>query len=188
MRNVARRVESEPVFQDVGTVLKRDGARYVVRTAASTQEALRAVSCLVRPEIGDEVLLSFVGTDRCFVLAVLERAMDTPPVLAADGGLRIEADGGALELAARDGVTLSSPKDVNVVSNGLHVTAASGRILIQDLAMLGAVLRAELASVTFVCEWVDSVVERIVEHVKRSYRFIEEGEQMRAKHVDYAAS
>jgi hypothetical protein len=187
MRNLARKLESKAVWQDVGAVTSREGPTFVVRGQEGTYRASRAVSCLVEPEIGDRVLVSAVGDDEAYVLAVLRRDADEAPTIAVDGDLRVRLASGRFEIAAQEGVVLASGKDVSVVSDEVRVNARTGHVVVEQLAMIGARVRAEIDGLKIAAKTIDQVAERVLQRVKRAYRFVEEAEQVRAETLDYAA-
>jgi len=174
------------VWQEVGTVVERHHRELVVRTDAGTLRAERAVSCLVAPEIDDEVLISGVGS-QCYVLAVLRRHSGAPVRLSAEGDLCVGLEDGAFEVNAPGGIHLVSKQAVSVTSKRVDISGAAGRFAIGSLTMLGTLLESRLENLEVVVGGIDAVIERVVERVKRSYRFVEETDQVEAEHVDYAA-
>lgn len=187
MLNLAKKLEQQEIWQEAGTVVERQGAGWVVRTTTDELHAERAVSCLVEPEVDDYVLLSQVG-DECFVLAVLRRGGDAPVKLSADGDMNIGLDKGSFEVVAPGGIKLISPEDVSVAAGNVNINSATARLAVGTLDLLGAVLETRLEQLKVVVGGIDAVVERVVERVKRSYRFVEETDQVQAEHIDYAAN
>jgi hypothetical protein len=186
MRSLAHKLEPRSVLQDAGTVVLREGDTFVVRTDTATLRATRAVSCLVEPEVGDGVLLSCVGED-CYVLAILERDARAGARLAVDGDLQVQVGSGRFELIAADGVRLVTKKDFSVASAAIDLVAERGAIAIGELAVLGAAVVAEVARVKIVAGAVESVFERTVQRVKRSFRFVDGLDQVKAESIDYRA-
>lgn len=191
MDNLARETMGDDVLQVAGVVLERTGpankpGQFGVRTERGTFTAKRAVSCLVEPEPDDEVLLA-VGATRCHILAVLERAEGAPATLTHDGDLRLRLLKGRLALAAQKGIALMSGDDVSVVSGSVDVKAEQGNFVVKKLSLLGSYAQAEISKVKLVGQTLDSVVERVSQRVKRSYRWVEEIDQTKAEMVDYEA-
>lgn len=147
----------------------RDGA--VLRILGSEMVVRRALSCLVQPEAGDLVLLGGPATQP-YVLAVLERAGDAPLRLAIDGDAELAADGGRLTLSGAS----------------LLVTAQQGQVLVEDLAFAGAKVAGRFGAVSLVAEAIESFVTRLLSRAKRSYRFVEETDQLRAGNIDQRAT
>ena len=188
MRQLARAREQTAAFQEAGTVVSvEQDASLSVRTGLGTYRARRAFSCLVEPMVGDVVLLSGLPDGACYVLAVLEREADAPARLVADGDLEIRLTQGRFVVAAQEGVDLISAKEVTVAAGGLRVTADEGNVVFRQLSVLGSFVRAEFDRIKVLAESCDTVLERLLQRVKRSYRFVEEHDQVRAAQIDYAA-
>ncbi len=90
-------------------------------------------------------------------------------------------------VAAQEGVELVSGSDVSVAAGKLRVNAADGDVVLTRLTFLGTFVRAEIEKVKLFAEHLDSVVDRVAQRVKRSYRSVEESDQVRAARVDYTA-
>ncbi len=72
-----------------------DADLFLIRTGLGEFTARRALSCLVRPEIGDSVLVAEAASDQSYVIAVLARRSDAPLHLALSGQTRISTEQGA---------------------------------------------------------------------------------------------
>jgi hypothetical protein len=188
MRHAARvRALQREISQDVGTVVRVEGRTFVTRTETGECQANRATSCLLEPAVGDVVLLALVSTGPVYVLAVLEREPGAPATIAMDGNLEVKLPAGALGLAAQDGVRLVSGKDVSVVCGEIGVNAVDGRVALRRLSFVGDFLSAELERVKVFAGTLDSVLDRLSQKVKRSYRVVEETDHLRAERIDHAA-
>jgi hypothetical protein len=188
MRQLARKREQEVAFQEAGTVVEvLEENALTVRTASGTYGARRAFSCLVEPMVGDVVLLSGLPGGACYVLAVLERESEAPARLVADGNLEVRLAKGRFVVAAQEGVDLVSAQDVSVTAGGVRVNAAEGNVVLRQLSVLGSFVRAEFDRIKVLAESCDSVLDRMIQRVKRSYRFVEEHDQVRSAQIDYVA-
>ena len=196
MNNLARKIHNDvdpgpiegQVTEETGRVLAlgADGA-IAVRTASGHHEARRALSCLVVPEAGDLVLVALSPAEGAFVLAVLRRETGAGTALAVDGDLDVRLTSGRFRVAAQEGVELVSARAVSVVAAGLDVNAAEGNVVLQRLSFLGDAVRAEIDRVKLFAGRFDSVLDRLSQRVKRSYRTVEEMDQLRAERIDYTA-
>ena len=186
MKNVAENLQANEAIQEVGKVIAIDGRSLTVRTASGDYAARRAVSCLVDPALDDLVLLSTAGNGRSWLLAVLERD-DGSVVLSAEGDMTLRQKRGRVAIAAQDGVSIASGKDVSVVSGSVDINAVDGNVVFQKLSYLGRVVRSEVEKVKTIASTFDSVLERFSQRVKRSYRVVEEIDQTRAERIDMTA-
>jgi hypothetical protein len=188
MRQLARARRQEEAFHEAGTVVEAGEANALtVRTASGTYGARRAFSCLVEPMVGDVVLLSGLPGGACYVLAVLERESEAPARLVTDGSLEVRLAKGRFVVAAQEGVDLVSAQEVSVTAGGVRVNATEGNVVLRQLSVLGSFVRAEFDRIKVLAESCDSVLDRLIQRVKRSYRFIEEHDQVRSAQIDYVA-
>lgn len=187
MNNLAMKRNHEEVFQTTGTVLSVEGSSSRVETDRGDVAARRAHSCLAEPAPGDMVLLAFVPGGSVYVLAVLEREAGAKTRIAVDGDLSIHVGDGRLSVAAQDGIAIASPKDVSVASGEVHVRAVEGTASLERASFFGALVQAEMERAKVIAGTLDGFIDRVAQRVKRSYRFIEEFEQIRAERLDYRA-
>jgi hypothetical protein len=159
MDNLARLKLHETTTQDVGEVVRVDGADVVLRTERGERRAIKATSCLVAPVVGDEVLVATVTDGRAFVLAILTRA-GAAVELKVDGPLRI-------------------------VSTSLDLDAEKGTMRFGQLAVLASSVLAHADSARIAVKAVDTFCDRLSQTVKRCFRKVEELDQLRAARLDY---
>lgn len=188
MMNTARKLEPQVAYQASGRVARAQGAMFAVESGNTEYDARRAVSCLLEPTDGDHVLLAIVPERGAFILAVLERGAGGESArLAFDGDLEVSATSGRVVIAAKDGIDLVSTGDVGLVGDRVKVTARAAEMVVDHLGVVGGTVQAQLAKVKVVAETIDQAADRIVQRVKRAYRFVAETEQVRAQRVDVAA-
>lgn len=154
---------------ETAEILSRDGAAYTI--AQDGAPARRAYSCLVEPEPGDVVLVARAGTSP-YILAVLERPGGAPMRLAVPDGATLAADGGHLTIAAET----------------LVLKAEEGQVAMGRLGVAAARTDAQLGRVGIVAEAIETLAQRIIGRFRRSYRFVEESEHLRARDIDQRAS
>jgi Protein of unknown function (DUF3540) len=184
--NTALRREATTAMQETGRVTATLGASFRVAVGSGEHDARRAVSCLVEPELGDHVLVAFHGAG-CHVLAVLDRESEGPTRLVAPGDLEISAPAGRLSFSASEAVSVVSSGEVSVASERLRASAADASFAFKALSYVGGRLVAHVDAVRTVARSLETVAERCVERLGRSYRFIEETEQVRARYLSYEA-
>jgi hypothetical protein len=187
MNSLAHRLDRSAVVQELGTVVRLDPPSFVVRTEHGSYRALRATSCLVEPRADDLVLVAAAADGRCYVLAVLEREQGAGAELAVDGDLSIAARAGELRLGADDGVKIESGAEVEVTAAKIAVNALEGSVVVGALTYVGKLLQSEVEKVKTFAGSLDMVLDRFSQRVKRSYRSVEEIDQLRAAQVDYVS-
>jgi hypothetical protein len=189
MNNLARKLHRDGDIQEaVGVILRSDGeGRFAVHTDDGEVHARRAVSCLVAPELHDEVLIKMAGDGRAWVVAVLEREEGARTRVVFEGDMDIELPKGRLGMSAAKGIDLTAGKAVSINAGELNVSAFAGSVVLQKLSYVGTLLSAEVQAIKTVAATVDSVLERFSQRVKRSYRKVEEIDRVQAKEIHYAA-
>jgi hypothetical protein len=186
MRNLAIQPKLVAIFQQYGTVTAA-GEQFVVHTEAAVYRASRAASCLLEPSVGDKVLLVTDTEGADYVLAVLERAQAQGATLNLPANTEIRAAGGRLNVTARDGINLQSPGEIGLQGGKLKVEALRGDVTIQDLSLVGDAWRSCVDRVKTVGKTFDSILERCHQRVSRSYRHVDELDQVKARQIDYQA-
>lgn len=174
------------IFQQYGTVTEV-GDHLVVHTDSAVYQARRSVSCLLEPLVGDKVLLVTDTEGGDYVLAVLERSADQLATLNLPGDTQINAQTGRLSLSARDGIAMASAREIAMQSGSLKVEALKGEVTVHELSLVGEAWRSCVDRVKSVGKTFDSILERCHQRVSRSYRVVDEMDQVKAGQIDYQA-
>lgn len=194
MNNLAEKLLEDEVAQLVGTVLRVEGRIFVVGTERGEVRSQRAVSCLVEPLVHDFVLVAAfppakgqLGRDaHGYVLAVLERESKDVS-LGCDGNMDVTLREGRFRVVSKEGVALVSPKEVQVVSESVSIHASTAKLVAREIVAVGASVLGELVDVKLRGTILDKVFDRVSERVQRSFRRVEELDQLRAKQIDHLA-
>jgi len=186
MNNLAKKLNRETVMEAMGSVTRIEGQVFVVQVDGREIRTRRAVSCLIEPELHDCVLVASQG-NAAYVLAVLEREGGRA-TMTVEGDLSLSLPNGKLSMVARDGVDLVSPKEINVLAGTLAWHANQLKVTASEVITIASQVVADLASTKLKGGIFDSVFDRISERVKRSYRTVEEIDQVKSKQIDYQAS
>jgi hypothetical protein len=194
MDNLARKYQEISMIQEQGVITNIEKETYTVETQSGMYDAQQAVSCLTQPLLGDKVLLVGSFVDGFYVLAVLKREEGQKHTLSFHGEVDFRAEDGRLTIAAQEGMALASAKDIALASSELDIHSVKSEVSIHRLIFnggfwlglfnggfwLGQVERLKLIATTF-----DSIVERLSQRIKRSYRTVEDIDQLRAGRLDY---
>ena len=162
------------IIQSVGTAMECSDNGIIVSTRDGVFCTRRAVSCLVEPMAGDTVLITGDPDNQLFVIAVLQRADTSSIRISVEGDLTVGISKGRFSVAAGHGIDLISAGEMTMPSSELTVNASKGNIFFDQLFYLG--------------RFFDAVLERISHKVKRSYRIVEEIDQVRSNMIDYRAA
>jgi len=158
-----------------------------VRIGQQRRACLRAASCMLAPEPGDEVLIALEGERAGWVLAVLQRASDSPARLCVGDNAEL-AVSGKLRIMAGEELALMSPKRLQVSSRAIQLSAKLAEAAVDQVSAVGANLQTHFGQVRTLADKMDHVATRLVQRIKRRYQFIEDSDQLRAREVDMRAN
>lgn len=185
MDNLARLFKKEHVYLEYCCVTGSEDRFYTVETASGILKAKKSINCLVEPMPGDTVLISQTDSGRCYILGVLERMEEGPSTLIFDGDVELKTRDGRFTVAAQDGIDLVTAKDTSLVSAELSVNSMQAEVTIHHLSFFGMFLQGQIERIKLIGQACDSVFDRVSQKVKRSYRRVEELEQLRAGQLSY---
>jgi hypothetical protein len=174
-------------IQGIGTALSCDSKTILVSMDQGIFKAKQALSCLVAPEQNDRVLVAGVPDTDLFVIAVLDSSENRPVALSIKGDCSMNVSHGKLNIAAEEGITLSSPKALAMEATDLSMNASRGRLVFGALNYIGNQLSAYSEKTTIVGAVFDSIMERVAQRLKRSYRVVEEVDYLRSNTIEYRA-
>ena len=188
MQSVAKKLSKSAVFEERATVVRVESPlALLIESDSGRFRVKRAVSCLVEPREGD-LVLAFVGEDGSgHVVAVLERSEPGPSTLSVEGDLVVKSRDGRVQIVAREGVDIVTPKEASVVAHRVVVNASEASLLADTISVVGEALRSEVGKVKLFGRSLDQVFDRVSQRVKSSYRTITELDRVRAKNVDHVA-
>lgn len=181
MREQATALKVFPPSLITGRIRVVEGGLYWVETATGIIKSRRATSCLLEPQSSDLVLLYGEDTGEAYILAVLERQEGIQNTLLFEEGVSIKTKKGDFSVAA-EGVRFAS-EQFALASGDMQIDSLKAKFRIIDLSFLGKTLNSRIQNITWAAEFCDSVVDRLSQKVKRSYRLIEDFEQTRAGRV-----
>ena len=147
------------------------------------REARRAPSCLLEPRVGDRALVVVRGAE-AYVLAVLDRAGAGAARLSVEGDLDVAVQG-RFTVAAQEGISLLTKERLETVAASITTRAMERSFAIDRLSIVGKELVANTRVAKLVTGALESIAERVHHHAKRSFRTIEQIDQLRAKRIDY---
>ncbi len=174
MNTTARKLERLQPAIEYGIIDSCHDRDFFVSTEIGTIQALRAMSCVVKPEPGDIVLISVDENSPCYILSILDRPHDAKKntELAFDGDVNVSVRQGSLSLTSEDALSLSS--------RDFELNAENGVVRIDKTSFFGRFVENNIARLKTVAESVDSFIKRSVERVRSSYRYVEEHDEVQS--------
>jgi hypothetical protein len=187
MNNLARNEKYEQPFMAYGRVIEEGNRVFEVEAEFGSIKAARAAGCLLRPGVGDEVLLSVDDSGRCYILSVLERASDSeePSLLDFEGDVSLNVRQGGLAVHTDDDVSLVSGAGAMVSSEEVSVHARRGEVLIDGLSFIGRALDCQIGRIRTTARTMDQTVRTLTQRLKNAFRYVEEHEEVQTNTTRY---
>ncbi|MEA9390971.1 DUF3540 domain-containing protein [Acerihabitans sp. TG2] len=171
--------DAGPPRQAVGQVVNiLPEGFFIVRHQQRGWQCRLAASCLLQPELGDDVLIAG-DQAQLWLLAVLTRADgDRPCLLSVPGDLAI-TPGGTL--------TLRSENSLHLIGQELEIKADRSKFHIKSMHYQGQDLAAWIPKVSIVGQRLESVWHTLVQISQRLLRKVTQTEHARVGQLDYQA-
>ena len=181
-----RTLNYDPV-QLIGTVQLVNGALFTVNCDGVNWVCPQALSCLVEPQVGDEVIISGPDHDRVYLIAVVSRSSDAPIAIKMQGDLAISSTTGSVSLHSATDTRISS--DATLTLNSAHYEQANdtAKLTIGQMSYAGETMEATVGKTTLFSSMVNFMADRINSVARLCFRHIKEVDHVRAQTIDYEA-
>ena len=187
MNNLARQQEDLFVFHEFGQVTELRDDTFIVDTRSGQYTAKKAVSCLLEPGKDARVLMVGDPSGECYILSVIEHGIDKKCSIQFDGDAELMTKNGRLQIAAQKDIELTTANNINLISSGFKVYSNIAEISISRLVYLGSSMFAQISKIKALATTMDSTISRLTQKLTRSYRTIEDIDQVKAGKIDYNA-
>ncbi len=174
MKTLAASRCQEELSLKTAEVKIRSGEDYIVLLDQRPERGRRAAGCLLEPEAGDTVLVAapFSRADGpVFILSVLTRGIPEGEARISTPRSILSLEGAAMRIRATGELAVSAPQ--------VTLTAAVGRAAIAACVVNGEVLENRFRKITTVARAIETICERMVARLDRSYRFVRDFEETR---------
>ncbi len=166
-----------------GTVKTIDDQLYTIQSGKELFTASLAFSCVVKPELDDNVLFSDSQNQPAHVLAILQRNRESPVVMSFQGDVQINSEQGKISLAGQSGIQLASGKSLSMVAEDLHIHAKQGLMSLQQVRLVGDTLTSCFKNISSFSKSVETITHRISQKCTHSIRLIRGMDQTSAGEV-----
>ncbi len=164
----------------------RNGRHAEIVRNGCISEARIAFGCVVQPEPGDRVLIA-VTDGTIWVTSVLERCSDAPMRLWAEGDVTLVSMQGDISLLAARSLNLDAGERARVAAAEIDLHAGVARFVLDELVQVGRRASLLVGKIRQVGELVETFAEHVLTRTRRSSRFVEDSDQLRAGDVDHRA-
>jgi len=157
----------------------------VQEDSGSEYSAKCAVSCLLRPQAGDRVLVS--GADGSpWILSILTREQDGI-VIETKGPLTLRSNSSDVSLDAAGAVDLHGRRGLSIQTPAMEVRAATADVKTGSASWLGERFEGRFGAIRMVGKVLESVVDRFRQRARHSDREVSALDRVRSGHIDYQA-
>ncbi|NVM89628.1 hypothetical protein FHT32_003285 [Variovorax sp. SG517] len=179
---------AEGVVNALGTVTSvLPGGLYSVDSDGRLLRCQRAASCLLRPEIGDLVLVSGPDANRLYLTAVAEQADANTSRLDVNGDLTLASERGSVRVESAAELSLKGGTSLRMASEKLEIDAAAADCSVSQLAYRGEEVQVTALGIRVIGRVYEAIVDRLVHLSKTAFRMTDGIDQVRAGHIDYHA-
>ena len=179
-----------PAFVLTGlcTGIDETGDYLVQQASGEIWQCRRAVSCLVKPQIGDSVMVCGASTGDLFVLAVLEQANEAQVQLDVPADLVLSVPHGNLHLETQGILRAKAGQQLSFQTDDLLVNAETGDVQVGSLRFVGRAVTSTVAVLKHMGQRLEQMVDRFTQSARTSTRVVQEQDTLRAGQVDAQAS
>jgi Protein of unknown function (DUF3540) len=180
---------SSPVHS-IGTVrsLLADGQFAIEDEAGGLRTCRRAASCLLKPQLGDTVLVSGPDAYRVFLIAVLEQADAAVSRIEVDGALVLGGNAHPVAIESEGEVRLRSGTRLAMSAEQWSMRAGSADCRTDALRLTAKEVEATTGTAKLFGKVFETVADRIVQMARNTLRIVDEMDQSRVRHLDCKAS
>jgi hypothetical protein len=154
-----------------------------VQGSGELEQVRCAASCLVRPDVGDTVLVCSSESGRHgFVLSVLVQANPMQGQLQLPGGAVIEAGDGDMKLKGRS-LSLQSTQTMQLQSPVLNIRATEAQAQVKHLTGWFHSIDTHALRLSATAKVITTLARRVMQRVGDSLRWVEQVDQTHAGRV-----
>lgn len=179
---------SSPVHT-IGTIrgLLPDGQFAIEDESGIARTCRRAASCLLKPQVGDTVLVSGPDSYRMFLIAVLEQADAAVSRIEIDGALVLGGNAHPVTIESEGKVSVRSGGVLDMAAAQWAMRAGSADCRADDMRFTARKVDATMGTMKLVGKVFETISERVVQMTRSALRIVDEVDQSRVGHLDCKA-
>jgi len=181
-----RTLSYDPV-QLIGTVQLVNGTLFTVNCDGVDWVCQQALSCLIEPQVGDQVIISGPDHDRVYLIAVVSRSNNAPVALRVHGDLAIQSINGSVSIHSATQTQLGSADTLVVSARHYQQQNETASVTIGQMTYAGKELEATVGKTTFFSTVIGLMADRINSVARLCFRHVKEVDHVRAQTIDYEA-
>lgn len=179
-------MQHDQVEQLSAHVVRVSASAIDVETSHGVWSARPAASCLLRPSVGDRVLVARSAED-AWILAILDRDPDQTAEIGTSGDLAIRSRHGSVSVSAESDIDLKSKGKLSVSTDEFNLAARLATAVSGHLEYFGHSLQARFDDMSVTGRSFKRLVDFFSSSSKVSLRETEQLDQTRAGTIDCRA-
>ncbi|MGA1846954.1 DUF3540 domain-containing protein [Deferribacter abyssi] len=182
MKCLTKEFQTSSTWLEYGkVVLKGDNNRFLITTSNGEFFAEKAVSCIIEPEIGDNVLISINDDGNTFILSILQRESDKKKNdIILSGDINIISKEGNVNIKAQTGIEISTYENLTFTSNSVEMNAQSSKIIVNRLSFVGKIFYGQIKTIKMVCASAEQIIGRLTQKLQNCFNFVKEHHEIQA--------
>lgn len=144
------------------------GREFMIDTGEELRRAKLAVSCLVQPLSGDEVLVS-IGRKSCHIVAILNREDSIDVAIRFEGDATFESSSGSIALTSSKSLHLKSDESVTLAAKNFVAESENAVLDLKEVEVRGTVLSTVWNEVRTVADTLSLVAKRSIQSLGSSF-------------------
>lgn len=186
MKNLAANLEPVQPWLDYGEVINFKENKWIIKISTGEIAAKTATSCLVKPDIGDKVLISIDEQGICFILSILEKAkQENVTEIIFNKDVNLCSLLGEINLISNKNISIVSEDKLHFASNNFSLSAQKGKIMLTNLSFIGKKIKANLKKIKLVCISIEHVLDRLTQKIRNSFKFVKEHDEVQSNSSRY---
>lgn len=154
--------------------------QYVLDNQSGQFSAIRAFSCMLKPEIGDKVIYSSDDNNQSYILSILHRPGQQSAKMNFEGDLLINSERGDISIASPGGLQFVSSQNIDLISDDLNVIAKKAVLNLDDTLAVGRKMTGNISRINLFAQSIDTVADRVTQKLQNSFRLISGIDQCKA--------
>ncbi|CAN7159216.1 DUF3540 domain-containing protein [Variovorax paradoxus] len=148
----------------------------------------RAASCLLRPAVGDTVLVTGPDATRLYLTAVAEQADASASRIDVAGDMTLASERGAVTVESSTHIAMRGEQGLSLDAPQLRINAEDADCRVDRLQYQGQEAVTTVLSIRVIGRVYEAVMDRLVHLSKTAFRMTEDVEHLRAGRIDYEAA
>ncbi len=149
------------------------GGIHSVASEGRVLRCQRAVSCLLRPELGDTVLVTGPDDQRLYLTAVAEQADASTARIDVTGDLTLASERGAVRVKGATQLHLEGREGLDMQTAHLRIGAQAADCQIGRMSYQGEEARATVVNIRIIGRVYEAIVDRLGHLSKSAFRMTE---------------